>query len=328
MSVKWGVLGTAGIARGCTIPGMKEAENCELYAIAGRDEAKVENYKEEFGFEKAYVGYDSLLADPDIQAVYIPLSNNLHKEWVLKAVRAGKHVLCEKPLALTADDQREMFAAARENNVLLMEAFAYLHSPYVSMLRDEITSGSIGEVDYIETSFLTQGYIDDIRIHRETGGGAIYDLGCYCTTMILSLVDSKPDLVLPNAEFNDNGVDTFSSALIRFENGIRAAFTVGMVFSPKQLDRWDSVYIHGSRGRIVSNIEYNQCGKLHFTVLSDGKTIEKTFEARQNYALEIEQFGRCIEDKEKPHVSEEFSIKNAELLDMILEKTDYYKAGI
>lgn len=318
MSVKWGVLGTAGIARGCTIPGMQEASNCELCAIAGRDGAKAESFRKEFGFEKVYEGYDSLLADPDIQAVYIPLPNNLHKEWVLKAVRAGKHVLCEKPLALTADDQREMFAAAKENNVLLMEAFAYLHSPYVSMLRDEITSGSIGEVDYIETSFITQGYYDDIRIHKETGGGAMYDLGCYCTTMILSLVDSEPDLVMCNGEFNDHGVDIFSSALMRFENGVRASFTVGMVFSPKKLDRWDSVYIHGSRGRIVSNIEYNQCGKLHFTVLSDGKTTEKTFEARQNYALEIEQFGRCIEDKEKPHVSEEFSIRNATLLDTLI----------
>ena len=113
MSVKWGVLGTANIARGCTIPGMKMAENCELYAIAGRNEAKVQSYKDEFGFEKAYVGYDKLLEDPEVQAVYIPLPNNLHKEWVIKALKAGKHVLCEKPLALSAADAREMFAVAK-----------------------------------------------------------------------------------------------------------------------------------------------------------------------------------------------------------------------
>ena len=134
MSVKWGVLGTANIARGCTIPGMKMAENCELYAIAGRNEAKVQSYKDEFGFEKAYVGYDKLLEDPEVQAVYIPLPNNLHKEWVIKALKAGKHVLCEKPLALSAADAREMFAVAKENNVILMEAYAYLHSPYIASL--------------------------------------------------------------------------------------------------------------------------------------------------------------------------------------------------
>lgn len=106
MSVKWGVLGTANIARGCTIPGMKMAENCELYAIAGRNEAKVQSYKDEFGFEKAYVGYDKLLEDPEVQAVYIPLPNNLHKEWVIKALKAGKHVLCEKPLALMPKTQK------------------------------------------------------------------------------------------------------------------------------------------------------------------------------------------------------------------------------
>lgn len=319
MSVQWGVLGTAGIARGCTIPGMKEAENCGLYAIAGRDEAKVEAFRKEFGFEKGYVGYDSLLEDPKVQAVYIPLPNNLHKEWVIKAVKAGKHVLCEKPLALNADDEREMFEAAKENHVLLMEAFAYLHSPYVSILREEISKGAIGEIDYIETDFLTQGYIDDIRIHKATGGGALYDLGCYCTTMILSLVDSRPDYVLGRAEFNEEDVDIFSSVLMKFMNGVRASFTVGMIFRPEPYDRWDSLYIHGTEGHIVSNIEYNQSGTLHFTVFSKDGIRERSFEARQNYALEIEQFGRCIENNEEPHVSAEFSIKNAELLDMIME---------
>ena len=323
MSVKWGVLGTAGIARGCTIPGMKEAGNCELYAIAGRDGAKAESFKKDFGFEKAYVGYDRLLADPDVQAVYIPLPNNLHKEWVLKAVKAGKHVLCEKPLALCAEDEKEMFEAAKENNVLLMEAFAYLHSPYVSMLRNEIQSGAIGEVDFIQTSFLTQGYIDDIRIHKETGGGAVYDLGCYCTTMLLALTDSEPEYVMGNAEFNDFGVDIFSSALIKFKNGIRGAFTVGMIFKPEPLDRWDSLYIHGSEGYIVSDIEYNQAGSLHFNVFSNGTCKERSFEARQNYAIETEQFGRCIEYGEELHISSDFSIRNAKLLDMVLEKTGY-----
>lgn len=323
MAVKWGVLGTANIARGCTIPGMKEAENCELYAIAGRDENKVNAFKQEFGFKKAYVGYDRLLKDPDVQAVYIPLPNHLHKEWVIKALRAGKNVLCEKPLALNVEDAVEMFDAAKENNVILMEAYAYLHSPYVASLKEDLKSGIIGAVDYIETAFLTQGYVEDIRIHKETGGGAVYDLGCYCTTMILSMTDSEVEYVKAEAEFNDKGVDVFTSAIMKFRNGLRAAFTVGMIFPPGTDARRDRLYIHGSKGTISSDVEYNQAGELCYTITSEGEKTLRKVSAKQNYTLETEQLGRCIENSEEPFVSPDFSIKNAKLLDEILEQTGY-----
>ncbi len=323
MAVKWGVLGTAGIARGCTIPGMKEAENCELYAIAGRDEKKTEAFKEEFGFEKAYIGYDKLIEDPDVQALYIPLPNHIHKEWTIRALKAGKHVLCEKPLALNADDVREMFETAKENNVFLMEAFAYLHSPYIPMLKKDIESGMIGEVDYIEAEFLDHGHIDDIRVHKDTGGGAVYDLGCYCTTTILSLVDSDPQYVSGNADFDDFDVDIFSSVYIKFKNNVRASFNAGMIFDPGSAERHDRLFIHGSKGRILSDVEYNQSGTLHYTILSQGMKTERTFEAGQNYALEVRQLGRCIEEGEEPYVSADFSIRNAELIDLILKKLGY-----
>ncbi|MCR4654980.1 MAG: Gfo/Idh/MocA family oxidoreductase [Lachnospiraceae bacterium] len=326
MSVKWGVLGTANIAKGCTIPGMKLASNCELYAIAGRDAGKVQGYKEEFGFEKAYVGYDSLLEDPEVTAVYIPLPNNLHKEWVIKALNAGKHVLCEKPLALNKNEVKEMFEAAERNNVILMEAYAYLHTPYISMLRDEVKSGSIGDIDYIETAFVTSGYSDDIRIRKETGGGAMYDLGCYCTTMILSLTDSEPEYVKADAEFNEGKVDIFTSALIKFKDGVRAAFNVGMMLGVDQNARWDRLYIHGSKGSIRSTVAYNEEGSLSYTVSSDGKETVKTAEVRQNYSLEIEQLGRCIEGGESPHISREFSERNAALIDELLAAMGYTSA--
>ena len=145
--VKWGVLGTAGIARGCTIPGMQKAEGCELFAIAGRSLQKAEAFKERFGFKKAYEGYDALLADPDVEAVYIPLPNDIHCEWVIKALNAHKHVLCEKPMAMNESEMRRMFAAAKENGVILMEAFAYLHSPYMDKLKSIVTNGEIGTID-------------------------------------------------------------------------------------------------------------------------------------------------------------------------------------
>lgn len=323
MSVKWGVLGTANIARGCTIPGMKLAENCELYAIAGRSEEKVEKYRAEFGFEKGYVGYDKLLEDPDIQAVYIPLPNHMHKEWVIKALKAGKNVLCEKPLALNAEDAREMFAVAGENNVILMEAYAYLHSPYVAALKEDISGGVIGDVLFVDSAFYTQYYTDDIRMYKEMGGGAVYDLGCYCSTLILSLVDSEVDTVMAQAEFNEYGADVLASALLKFRNGVRAAFNVGMNLGVESNARKDRLYVHGTKGVIDSLVEFNQAGELSYTITAGGNTKVRTVSAPQNYSLEVAQLGRCIESGEKPFVTEEFTVKNAELLDAVLGQIGY-----
>ena len=133
--INWGVIGTAGIAKGQTIPGMAEAENCRLYAIAGRSMEKALAYQKEFGFAKAYGDYEELLNDPEVEAVYIPLPNTLHHEWVVKAANAGKHILCEKPLAPSAREAEEMQAAAQQNGVMLMEAFAYLHTPLIAAIK-------------------------------------------------------------------------------------------------------------------------------------------------------------------------------------------------
>ena len=227
--VKWGIIGTANIARWGMIPGMKQSPSCELYAIAGRSLEKAQKYKEDYGFEKAYGSYDELLDDPEVQTVYVPLPNDIHVKWVTEALKKGKHVLCEKPLALNADEAKLMFDTAKENGVILMEAYAYLHSPYIDNLKKDIKSGIIGDVDFIDTAFVTQGYKEDFRLHKELGGGAFYDLGCYCTTMILSLIDSDPSFVKAAAEFSDLGVDLSTAGILRFENGARASFQVGMI---------------------------------------------------------------------------------------------------
>lgn len=323
MKVKWGVLGTASIAKNCTIPGMLMADSCELYAISGRNEDKVAEYKEKFGFKKGYVGYDKLLEDPEVQAVYIPLPNGIHKEWVIAALKAGKHVLCEKPMALNADDAKEMMDTARENGVILMEAYAYLHSPYVRALKDEINSGRLGKILYIDTGFITQGYKEDIRLYKNLGGGMIYDLGVYCTTMILSLTDSEIEYVKAVAEKTSEGVDAFTTVIIGFKNGIRASFVVGMTLGEDTNARYDKLYIHGTEGNVKSDVEYNQEGKLKYTVRYGNKTKIKKVYAPQNYSLEVENLSKSILGLEKPLVSEEFTVKNAELIDMILEAIGY-----
>lgn len=322
MAIKWGVLGTAGIARWATIPGMKKSKNCELYAIAGRDEKKVDAYKKEFGFEKGYVGYDALLADPDVQAVYIPLPNHIHCEWVIKALEAKKHVLCEKPLAMNAYEVQKMFDAAKKNGVILMEAYAYLHSPYVESLKKDVQSGIIGNVDFIDTAFVTQGYKEDFRLHKEFGGGAMYDLGCYCTTMILSLINSDVTEIHASADIK-NGVDYLTVAGLNFANGARASFTVGMALGANTNGRYDRLYIHGTKGSIISAVEYNQEGKLSYTISAEGKSIIRNIDAPQNYALELDQLNACILNGDSPHITEEFSLKNMRLIDRVLKEIGY-----
>ena len=323
--VKWGILGTANIARGCTIPGMQLTDSCELYAIAGRNLEKAEAFRKDFGFKKAYGSYEELLDDEEVQAVYIPLPNDLHIKWVTAALKKHKHVLCEKPLALNAGEAEQMYKTAEECGVILMEAYAYLHSPYVERLKKDIADGIIGEVDYIESAFITQGYKEDFRLHKEHGGGAMYDLGCYCTTMILSLVDLEPERVWADAEYSDQGVDLMTAAMIRFKNGVRASFNVGMILGENSNSRFDRLYIHGSKGSIRSDVEYNQSGELSYKIYTKDGVSERKVSAPQNYSLESGQLNRCILSGEKPHVSPEFSIRNAELMDRVFEEIGYYK---
>lgn len=322
--VKWGVLGTAGIARGCTIPGMQLAENCELYAIAGRSIEKANQFKEEFGFEKAYGDYESLLADDNVQAVYIPLPNELHYEWVMKAIEAGKNILCEKPITPTKKQAEELFEAAEKKGVILMEAFAYLHTPYVSAVKAEIESGIIGDVKYIETAFLTSDYdISNIRMRRETYGGSLYDLGCYCTSMITWLLGKEPDSIMGFAEFSKEKVDKFASVMMKYGDDLRAAFSSGMILETEKDRRHDRLYINGTKGYIKSDVEYNQAGELSYRVCVDGVETVKKVSVPQNYSLEVSQLGRCITDGEKPHVSKEFSLMNADVLGRVLDTVGY-----
>lgn len=322
--VRWGVLGTADIAKGCTIPGMKQANNCELYAIAGRSIEKANSFKEEFGFEKAYGSYDELLSDETITAVYIPLPNHLHYEWIVKAIKAGKHVLCEKPLTPTAKQAEELYALAKENNVLLMEAFAYLHSPYVKALSEEVKNNTIGKIKYVETAFITSDYnMSNIRMQKETYGGGIYDLGCYCTTMIQTILGKEPETVKAIAEMSDENIDKCAMVLMKYDGDVRATFNCGMIFETEMSRRFDRLYIHGEKGYIKSDVEYNQEGQLSYRVCVDGVETVKSVTAASNYCLEVEQFGRCILNGEKPHVSDEFTIKNIRTLERILEEVGY-----
>ena len=324
--IKWGVLGTAYIFERDTAEGMRQAENCELYAIAGRSMEKAQAFKEKYGFRKAYGSYDELLADPEVEAVYVPMPNTLHKEWTIKALNARKHVLCEKPMAPNAAEAAEMFAAAKANGVVLMEAFAYQHSPFVAAVREEIDKGTIGDVRYMEAALITSDYdLSNIRMRRETLGGSVYDIGVYSCSLILRMLGKEPEKVQAISTFSEQNVDMFTSVLMEFEGNVRAQFNCGMVLATEKNSALDRFQIHGTKGSIEAvKFGFNVPGQLQYRIRTfDGVDEIKTVDTRNNYCLEVEQLGRCITDGETPLMSEELTMSVARTIDRILAAIHY-----
>ena len=318
--LNWGVLGTANIAKTVTIPAMMEAYNCNLYGIASRDIAKAIEFQDLFAFENVYGSYEELLEDDNIDVVYIPLPNNLHGEWIKKAAKAGKHILCEKPITGSKKELEEVLDVCKENNVLLMEAFAYLHSPIIKEIKQVIDSGEIGEITFIESTFLIPPpSADNIRMKKDCYGGSTYDVGCYPISLILNFVGEKPINVKAIGDFTEGGIDDYSNVFLKFENGIKANALSGMC-SGQNGDRF---FIYGSEGVIEAPIEFNQDGDLTYHIVKDNQTISRTLRVPNNYTLEFEQMGRCILNGEDPLVSNDFSLLNSEVIDMALESMGY-----
>ena len=258
--------------------------------------------------------------------MYIPLPNTMHYDWTIKTLKRGKHVLCEKPLAPTEEQAKEMFAVAEENHVYLMEAFAYQHSPYLTAIREEIEQGVIGDIRYMESAYITSDYNkENIRMRKETLGGCTYDLGVYNTSLILRILGEEPESVSAIAEFSEEKVDTLTSVILKYKDGKKAAFSCGMTLAT-DLDRHiDRFEIQGTKGSIKgTGFEFNGDGELSYTITKfDGNEVVKKVIVPQNYRLEVEQLGRCVAGEETPAVTKEFSLANARMIDQILKEIVY-----
>lgn len=253
--------------------------------------------------------------------MYIPLPNSLHCQWAIRAMRAKKHVLCEKSLAVSAAQAEEMIRVSRKNGLILMEAFAYLHSPFVQAVKAELDSGVIGEIRYMESVFIGGARPDtDIRMRRETFGGAMYDLGCYTSSMALWMMGREPVDVRATAQFSPAGIDLFTSAILTYEDGTVVNLNCGMPQAGGRVDRFRA---GGTKGALYSDVYFNQRGETAYAIaLQDGRKTKIVF-APDNYQLEVEQMGRCILEGESPRVSNEFSLMNARLIDRILAAAGY-----
>jgi len=313
--VKWGILGCANIARKAVIPGILAADNSELTAVASRNQEKAKKFAEEFGAKKYYNGYDQLLADQEVEVVYIPLPNSLHKEWVIKAAEAGKHILCEKPLSGKNKKEAELMnQAAENNNVKLMEAFMYRFQPFVVKLKEIIDDGIIGEIKEIKASFAfdISGRGNDIRANAELDGGALNDIGCYTVNISRYLMGAKPKKA---ANFfqkeNEAGVDLSGSGTLYFEGGRFAS----VYYSINSHDEKD-LEIIGSKGVIRIPEFFAWKEENYFLIEKEGEIEKLDVKTGPQYQLEVTAFAETIiNDTEVPLKVGEESFANLEVMD-------------
>ncbi|WP_010272610.1 Gfo/Idh/MocA family protein [Paenibacillus senegalensis] len=316
---RWGIVGCAGIAVGACIPGIQQSETGKVVAIASRRLEKAKETAEQAGIGKAYGSYEELLADPELDAVYIPLPNHLHKEWTIKAARAGKHVLCEKPAALNEQEAEEMVQACKEAGVFFAEAFMYRYHPRYDRIKEIIRSGEIGEIRGIHSTFTfnSSGAGENVRFHREMGGGSLYDVGCYPISVARYLLDKEPEAVTAHAFFSPQhgDVDMMASGLIEFAGGTALTFDCGMWAASR-----NTLEVLGTLGRIEVPSAYVSRPDMDsnfFVITQEGRREEEAPKVNQ-YSLQADEFARTVWGEKDAKFAPADAIANMRVLEACL----------
>jgi predicted dehydrogenase len=314
--VRWGVLGVARIFSLRVAPPLARSKLARLHAIASRDERKAEETAARLGIAKAYGSYEALLADPEVEAVYIPLPNHLHAPYIRKAAEAGKHVLCEKPLALNAGEAAECVQHAQRRGVLLMEAFMYRFHPQWHHAVELIRAGEIGEVRAVHTLFAYDMQDPaNIRNSLEMGGGGLMDIGCYAVSAPRLLFGREPQRVLGLFERHaELKTDILTSAILDFAPG-RSVFTVATQSFPSQ-----RVEVLGTGGRIDVEVPFNMPadvppGLLVTTALG---TRRPQLAPADQYGLEFEAFSVALREGRPAPTPPADAVANQKVLDALL----------
>ncbi len=321
-TIRWGVLGYARIARESVIPAILRSGNSEFYALASHDEAKLAESRTRFpGGHRIYPSYDALLGDPAVDAVYVPLPNSLHREWTIRAAEQGKHVLCEKPIALNAAECREMMAACAAHRVTLMEAFMYRYTDRTRQVLDVIRSGVLGEIKFVESSFrFLLANPASIKLKPELGGGALYDVGCYPVNFAGLVADAaagapvgtvRPDSVAVEC-VRAGGIDQLFSALLKYSSGLVAALHCGFNAHKRIFSE-----IVGTQGVLeIPDTYFDNAGTLVLTAGDTRREIPVALSDR--YRLEVEDFADAILRQRPPQFGLAETLRNAETLDRLL----------
>ncbi len=300
-SIAWGVLSTANIGRKLVNPAIRASHNGRLHAVASRDDARAAAFAADGGFAVHHGSYDALLADDTVQAVYIPLPNALHHRWTIAAAEAGKDILCEKPLALSAAECREMDAAARANGVLLMEAFMYRFHPRTERMIAMVRAGTLGAPRAIRSAFTFKlARTDDIRLDAALGGGALMDVGCYCVNVSRSLAGAEPVEVQAWATWGGNGVDTSLSGAMRFADGLVARFDCALT-----MERCEEVQVAGTDATLTADASFVARPTGVDLVLHRGRESESfSFAGVDQYQLMVEHFAAQVLARRAGHAAE------------------------
>jgi len=320
--IRWGVLGCARIARENLIPAMQRSSNSEFHAIASREAAKLAECRAKFNVPKTYSSYDELLRDPEIDAVYVPLPNSLHREWTIKAAENGKHVLCEKPMALNAAECRDMAAACAANQVTLMEAFMYRYTARTRQVLEIIRSGALGEIKFISsTSRFLLANPASIKLKPELGGGALYDVGCYPLNFIGMVLDEAAQSgpgrsPLPESLsvecVRTGGIDVIFSALLKYPGGLIGSLNCGFNAQKRVYSE-----IVGTKAALeIPDTFLDNAGSL--VLVSGDERREIPVAQSDRYRLEIEDFAEAILQKRAPQFSLAETRRNAELMDRLI----------
>lgn len=293
--VRWGIMSTASIGRRSVIPGIQESNLNEVKAVASRSLENARTFANEMNIPKAYGSYEELLNDPEIDAVYIPLPNHLHKEWTIKAAEAGKHILCEKPIALDEEEAAEMIEACKKADVILAEAYMYRHQNRFAEIKQRINNGEIGEIRGIHGVFTFDSSADkgNIRFTKEWGGGSIYDVGCYPISAARFLLEEEPAAVTAQAFFSPEhgNVDMMASGLLEFSNGVALTFDCGMWAEYR-----NEIEILGTNGRIIIHSAFT--GDNSYDIVKGGEVETIKVEETNHYALQADSFAESVlEDK-------------------------------
>jgi xylose dehydrogenase (NAD/NADP) len=318
--LRWGILGCAGIAKRAVIPGIQASETGVTAAIASRNEDKAKETAAQFNIPTAYGSYEALLEDENIDAVYIPLPNHLHKEWTIKAAEAGKHVLCEKPIALNAEEAAEMAAACNKAGVKLVEAFMYRHHPRYAMIQEVIKSGEIGLIRGIHGAFTfnsSQNH-NNVRFNNEWGGGSLYDVGVYPISAARMILGQEPEAATVHAFFSPehDNVDMMASGLLEFPGHVALTFDCGMWAAGRNV-----LEILGSDGRIelpcafVNHFNADD----HFFVTVKGERREVEVPYINQYALQADDFGRSVLEGTDLKFQSSDAIQNMLVIDACLK---------
>jgi predicted dehydrogenase len=318
-TIRWGVISTALIGTKKVIPGMQRSQRGTVDAIASRDLARAKASAAELGIGKAYGSYEELLADPDIDAVYNPLPNNLHVPWTIAAAKAGKHVLCEKPIAMNAAEAAELKAVA--GRVHVMEAFMVRFHPQWLKARDLVRQGTIGELKAVQVFFAYDNRDPaNIRNMVETGGGAVYDIGCYGIVSGRFAFEAEPRRVIALIDRDSAfGTDRLSSVVADFGGGRQLSFTVGTQVAPHQ-----RVTLAGTRGRIEILIPFN-APQMEATkiVVDDGSrlggasSVEEAIAPVDQYAEEADAFARAVLGETELPYGVGDAVANMQIIDAI-----------